>query len=72
MFISVVVTDEGNDFLCKIPQLEEVKTAVFDLDATSAPGPNGFGGSFYHACWSIIAVDLVTGIFVFFTKGWIL
>ncbi|XP_026428549.1 uncharacterized protein LOC113324444 [Papaver somniferum] len=30
-----------------IPSLEEVKVAVFDLGADSAPGPNGFTGSFY-------------------------
>ncbi|XP_026455644.1 uncharacterized protein LOC113356656 [Papaver somniferum] len=30
-----------------VPSFEEIKQAVFDLDADSAPGPGGFSGCFY-------------------------
>lgn len=38
-----------------LPNLEEIKKAVFFLDKDSAPGPNGF---FTH-CWDIIKQDVL-------------
>ncbi|XP_026383519.1 uncharacterized protein LOC113279018 [Papaver somniferum] len=49
-------------FMDAIPSLEEVKAAVFDLGADSAPGPDGFKGSFYRHCWNIISGDLFNAI----------
>ncbi|XP_026443572.1 uncharacterized protein LOC113343651 [Papaver somniferum] len=49
-------------FMDAIPSLEEIKRAVFDLGADSAPGPDGFSGSFYRHCWNIIADDLLGAI----------
>ncbi|XP_026420092.1 uncharacterized protein LOC113316076 [Papaver somniferum] len=49
-------------FMDAIPSLEEIKRAVFDLGADSAPGPDGFSGSFYRHCWNIIADDLLSAI----------
>ncbi|XP_026397461.1 uncharacterized protein LOC113292836 [Papaver somniferum] len=40
------ISDEESQMLDAIPSLEEVKTAVFDLGADSAPGPDGFQGAF--------------------------
>ncbi|XP_026398831.1 uncharacterized protein LOC113294663 [Papaver somniferum] len=45
-------------FMDAIPSLEEVKEAVFDLGADSAPDPDGFTGSFYRQCWDIISRDI--------------
>ncbi|XP_026459876.1 uncharacterized protein LOC113360595 [Papaver somniferum] len=45
-----------------IPSLEEVRVAVFDLGDDSAPGPDGFTGSFYRQCWDIISRDLSNAI----------
>ncbi|XP_026443907.1 uncharacterized protein LOC113344070 [Papaver somniferum] len=45
-----------------VPSLEDIKEAVFDLGADSAPGPDGFPGSFYRHCWNIISEDLYKAI----------
>ncbi|XP_026433635.1 uncharacterized protein LOC113331064 [Papaver somniferum] len=45
-----------------IPSLDEIKSAVFDLGANSAPGPDGFSGCFYRHCWDIIQQDLHSAI----------
>ncbi|XP_026452150.1 uncharacterized protein LOC113352555 [Papaver somniferum] len=49
-------------YMDAIPSLEEVKMAVFDLGSDSAPGPEGFTGSFYRQCWDIISRDLFNAI----------
>ncbi|XP_026454189.1 uncharacterized protein LOC113355526 [Papaver somniferum] len=46
------LTDEDNMFLDAIPSQEEIKDAVFGMDANSAPGPDGFPGSFYRFAWA--------------------
>ena len=46
-----IVTEEENALLLKILTADEVRSAVFHMDAYSAPGPDGFSGSFYQACW---------------------
>ena len=37
----------------------EVREAVFALDRTSAPGPDGLGPAFYQAAWAVVADDLI-------------
>lgn len=39
-----------------------LKKLFFLLNKDSAPGPDGFGGGFYHAFWDIISLD----VFFFF------
>lgn len=51
--------------------MEEIKTAVFELHAEKAPGPDGFVGAFFKKCWHIIASDLVAAIRGFHDlRGW--
>ncbi|XP_026428826.1 uncharacterized protein LOC113324751 [Papaver somniferum] len=57
---SISVTESA--YMDAIPFLEEVRVAVFDLGADSAPGPDGFTGSFYRQCWDIISRDLFNAI----------
>ncbi|KAL8520052.1 hypothetical protein ACS0TY_010838 [Phlomoides rotata] len=58
-FIQHVVDIVDNDMLTAMPSVEEIKSAVFDMEPSSSPGPDGFGGSFYQACWDIIAFDVI-------------
>jgi mannosylglycoprotein endo-beta-mannosidase len=39
--------------------LTELKTAIDDMHAGKAPGPDGFIGGFYKKCWAIINSDLL-------------
>ncbi|VFQ94006.1 unnamed protein product [Cuscuta campestris] len=54
-----LVTHDDNDRLCAVPEMEEVKIAVFAMDSRSAAGPDGFTGAFYKAAWTIICMDLL-------------
>ncbi|XXG74779.1 hypothetical protein AAC387_Pa07g3408 [Persea americana] len=47
----------------------EVKTAIFQLGALSAPRPNGMSGIFYQHCWDIVGKDLVDAVISFFESG---
>ncbi|XP_026383602.1 uncharacterized protein LOC113279107 [Papaver somniferum] len=45
-----------------IPSTEEIKKTLFEMDPDSSPGPNGYSGSFYKACWHIIQDDVVNAV----------
>lgn len=63
------VSTTQNLILTSIPSNEEVREAVFGLDGSSSPGPDGFGGSFYHHCWTIIAADVIHAIVFLFESN---
>nr|GMD98895.1 uncharacterized protein LOC109164037 [Ipomoea batatas] len=54
-----LVTDGDNELLTDVPEEEEVKEVVFQMNATSAVGLDGFSGAFYKACWEIVKGDVV-------------
>ncbi|XP_026378636.1 uncharacterized protein LOC113273082 [Papaver somniferum] len=56
------ISVEESNAMDMIPSPEEIKQAVFDLSANSAPGPDGFSGCFYRHCWDIIHDDLTKAI----------
>lgn len=62
-----LVSQEDNDLLTKIPDQEEIKKTVFSMDPDSAPGPDGFQGSFYRFCGDIISSE--EAIISFFKEG---
>lgn len=64
--MTTTIVDGHNDFLTALLEDSEVKVAVFGLNATSAPGPDGFSGVFYQKCWPIIQQDLVSAVRHFF------
>lgn len=67
--IPSLVTAEDNECLVSIPSEEEIAKAVFSMDPSSAPGPDGFSGYFYQVCWDIIKDDVVRFVLQFFTTG---
>ncbi|XP_026399707.1 uncharacterized protein LOC113295590 [Papaver somniferum] len=56
------ISVEESNAMDMIPSPEEIKQAVFDLIADSAPGTDGFSGCFYRHCWDIIHDDLTKAI----------
>lgn len=55
-----------NAELTKLPDENEICQTIFSMDPDSTAGPNGFGGSFYRACWLIIKEDFVKVVCEFF------
>jgi len=49
-YIPRVVSEYENSMLARYPSNDEMKKVVFALNYDSAPGPDGFGGSFFHGC----------------------
>ncbi|KAL0293940.1 UNVERIFIED_CONTAM: hypothetical protein Sradi_6911600 [Sesamum radiatum] len=49
--------------------LSEVKNAFFDIDAESAPGPDGYTSAFYRNAWPVIGQTLFQAVDEFFRTG---
>ncbi|XP_019155176.1 PREDICTED: uncharacterized protein LOC109152048 [Ipomoea nil] len=67
--VPCLVTEEDNELLTAMPEVEEVKAVVMQMNSTSAAGPDGFSGAFYKACWDIIQDDVVSMVRSYFA-GW--
>ena len=67
-YIHAMVSSEENMMLIKCPDFSEIKNVVFNLNGNSAPGPDGFGGVFYHSCWEIIGTNVCNVVQQFFNK----
>ena len=48
---------------------EEIKQAIFSIDDSKAPGPDGFSSLFFKAAWSIIGSDVCAAVSSFFETG---
>ncbi|VFQ66933.1 unnamed protein product [Cuscuta campestris] len=66
-YLEEVITAEDNERICKLTFEEEIRAAVWSLDLGSAPGPDGFNGTFYRTCWNIIKTDVISATQEFFT-----
>lgn len=42
-----LVTSADNALITSLPSMEEIKNAVFSMNAQGATGPDGFGGCFF-------------------------
>lgn len=60
------VTEDDNLRLSVIPDEAEIHDTIWNMKDESSPGPDGFTGCFYKACWSIIKTDLTGAIQCFF------
>jgi hypothetical protein len=59
------VSEEENKVLTAPFSVEEVKTAVFDMEHNKAPGPDGFPTEFYQFFWDIVKPDLMNLFYEF-------
>ncbi|KAG5599043.1 hypothetical protein H5410_030413 [Solanum commersonii] len=53
------ITSTDHESINVMPNAEEVKRVVFELNAESSCGPNGFSGCFYQSCWDIVGPDII-------------
>jgi hypothetical protein len=63
------ITNEDNEWLCRIPNYGEIKLAVFSLGSYKSPGPDGMLALFYKPYWSIVEIDVVNIVTSFFSNG---
>ena len=48
---------------------EEIKEAIFSIDDSKAPGPDGFSSRFFKVAWDIIGSDVCAAVSSFFESG---
>ncbi|KAL8464676.1 hypothetical protein ACS0TY_034253 [Phlomoides rotata] len=51
--------------LTVLPNDDEVRRAIFDMEPSISPGLDGFGGNFYQVCWDIISLNVIEAIRIF-------
>ncbi|GJR87107.1 RNA-directed DNA polymerase, eukaryota, reverse transcriptase zinc-binding domain protein [Tanacetum coccineum] len=61
VFPNKLSSDEA-DRMCRGISEVEVKNAMFGIDDSKAPGPDGFTARFYKSAWSIIGMDVSKAI----------
>lgn len=67
-----MINEDSNHILTMLPTPQEIFQAVCSLKKDSAPGPDGFGASFYQNYWEIVKNDVINAVLEFFTKDWLL
>ena len=63
------ITDEDNEWLCRIPDYGEIKSAVFSLGSYKSSRLDGMPALFYKHYWSIVEIDVVNTVTSFFSNG---
>jgi hypothetical protein len=56
--IPLKVDDQMNASLCKEYTNEEIKTVIFQMGPTKAPGSDGFPAMFYQVHWDLVENDV--------------
>lgn len=51
---------------------EEIKTSMFDIGDSKAPGPDGDTAKFYKSAWEVVGMDVCRAVKQFFQDGQIL
>ncbi|KAK4384411.1 hypothetical protein Sango_3063500 [Sesamum angolense] len=64
-----ILTEEEAYALIRPVTVDDVKTALFDIEDDKAPGPDGFSSGFYKAAWPIVGEEISKAIMDFFTTG---
>lgn len=57
-YVKKVVTDLDNACLMEPVTFQEIESAVFQLGATKAPGPDGFSALFYQTAWKEVSKEI--------------
>ncbi|VFQ72518.1 unnamed protein product [Cuscuta campestris] len=65
-YIPNIINGEDNLMLCAVPQEEEIRGAIWDLNSHSAPGPDGYNGTFFKTYWHIIHDEVTRATQEFF------
>ncbi|XP_074283597.1 uncharacterized protein LOC141608138 [Silene latifolia] len=63
------LTMSHSELLLAPASADEVKTAMFAIPGTKAPGPDGFSSQFFKDCWSIVGQEVTLAIQSVFHNG---
>ncbi|KAH6776562.1 hypothetical protein C2S52_014123 [Perilla frutescens var. hirtella] len=61
-----IPTDMDTDGLCRTPDIDEIRSAIFGISGDSVSGPDGFTSLFFQHCWDIVSSDVVGAVVDFF------
>ncbi|GKC69158.1 RNA-directed DNA polymerase, eukaryota, reverse transcriptase zinc-binding domain protein [Tanacetum coccineum] len=68
IFINKVNTEEAQRMVRAISD-SEIKNAMFEIEDSKAPGPDGYTARFYKSAWSIVGKEICQAIKEFFLNG---
>lgn len=63
-----VIAEMNKKILVEL-SVEEISTAMHDMPAMKAPGPDGFSGCFYQSNWVMIHNEVCSAVNHFFQTG---
>ncbi|KAK4382094.1 hypothetical protein Sango_2905100 [Sesamum angolense] len=64
-----ILTDDEARAIIRPVTIDEVKTALFDIEEDKAPGPDGFSSGFFKAAWPVVGGEVSNAIIDFFKTG---
>ncbi|XP_019230771.1 PREDICTED: uncharacterized protein LOC109211664 [Nicotiana attenuata] len=64
-----IVSEEQMSQLIRDFSQKEVKEAIWDIEGTKAPGPDGHGSQFFKDSWTIVGEDITAAVLEFFQSG---
>jgi hypothetical protein len=67
--VSKTVTQRMNDVLLAPFTSEEIRSALFQMHPTKAPGPDGMNAMFYQKFWHIVGDDVTNAVLEFLHSG---
>ena len=65
------VTFDMQNILSSEFNAEEIRLALFQMDPTKAPGPNGMNALFYQKFWNIVGDSVVSAVLDFLNNGYV-
>ncbi|GKE97366.1 RNA-directed DNA polymerase, eukaryota, reverse transcriptase zinc-binding domain protein [Tanacetum coccineum] len=68
MFTNKISSEEAIRMVRSISEVE-IKNAMFEIEDSKAPGPDGYTASFYKSAWSVIGKDICQAMREFFLNG---
>lgn len=66
--IDLIVSEEENNLMHSIHEVDAIKDVVFSINPNSFTGPDGFNGHFCQASWDIIKEEVCNFVKVFFKR----